>query len=111
MNAFVPLLAALLGLFLGTLLNLVIIRLPRERTLGGWPHCTRCGRPLALWQYLPLIGWLSQAGRARCCGRQLHWIYPLIELLSTIACLLFALSYGVGALFFYLVFVTIVLLV
>jgi leader peptidase (prepilin peptidase)/N-methyltransferase len=99
------------GLFLGTLLTIVVIRLPRERDLGGWPRCTRCGRALAWWQVLPLVGWLLQGGRGRCCGRSLAWLFPLIELISGVALVRFYALYGFGALFFYLAFVASVLIV
>ncbi|NJL34934.1 MAG: prepilin peptidase, partial [Chloroflexaceae bacterium] len=45
------------GLLLGTLLNIIIIRLPREGNLLRWPlHCTRTGEALAWWQLLPVVG-------------------------------------------------------
>lgn len=99
------------GLVLGTLLNIIIIRLPHERNLLGWPlHCTRSGQPLALWQVLPVLGWLLQRGRAPN-GRSLHWIYPLVEILTaTVLALLYA-RYGATPTFFYLAFVSSVLLV
>src|SRR5262245_51041150 len=99
------------GLLLGVVLNVVIIRLPREREMGGWPHCTRCGRPLAWWQVLPLVGWLAQGGRGRCCGRRLSWLFPFVELLAAGSLTAFYLRYGFGSAFFYLAFVTAVLLV
>jgi len=102
------------GLFLGALLNVVIVRLPRERGLGAQPRCTRCGRPLAWWQLLPIVGWLAQGGRGRCCGRRLHWLFPLVELLAAAALARFYFFYGtqgVFGVFFYLAFVAAVLLV
>jgi leader peptidase (prepilin peptidase)/N-methyltransferase len=99
------------GLLLGTLLNVVIIRLPRERELGGWPRCTRCGRPLAWWQVLPLIGWLAQGGRGRCCGRRLNWLFPVVELLAAGSLAAFHIRYDLSGTFAYLAFVTAVLLV
>src|SRR4051812_20031844 len=99
------------GLFLGTLLNFIIIRLPREQSLGGWPRCTRCGRPLAWWQVLPLVGWLAQHGRGRCCGRRLRWLFPLIELLTGVVLALFYARYRLTLPFFYLAFVAAVLIV
>ena len=99
------------GLLLGTALNLVIIRLPRERHLAGWPRCTRCGRALAWWQLTPLIGWVVQGGRGRCCGRRLHWLFPLVELIAAGSLVAFYLRYGLSPIFFYLAFVLAVLLV
>ena len=99
------------GLFLGTLLNFIVIRLPREQSLGGWPRCTRCGRPLAWWQLLPLIGWLAQAGRARCCKRSLNPLFPLIELITGVTLAVFHVRYGLSVPFWYLTFVAAVLIV
>jgi leader peptidase (prepilin peptidase)/N-methyltransferase len=99
------------GLFLGTLLNLVVIRLPRERTMGGLPRCTRCGQPLTWWQVLPLVGWLAQGGRARCCGKRLDWIFPLVELTTGAVLALLYVRYGLNGPFFYLAFVAAVLIV
>ena len=99
----------LLGLVLGALVNIAVVRLPRERASSGWPRCTRCGRTLTWWQALPLIGWLAQGGRGRCCGRRLHWIFPLSELLVAAAMALFYLRYGLTIPFLYLTFVALVL--
>lgn len=100
----------LAGLLLGTLLNVLIIRLPRERRLLGWPRCTRTAEPLALWQVIPLAGWLLQRGRASD-GRPLHWIYPLVELMSGLSLLRLYQLYGISPAFFYLAFVCAVLIV
>jgi leader peptidase (prepilin peptidase)/N-methyltransferase len=100
----------LAGLLLGTLLNVVIVRLPREGRMLGWPRCTRTGAPLAWWQLLPLVGWLAQRGRA-ADGRRLHWIFPVVELLSALTLLRLYQLYGFSEAFFYLAFVCAVLLV
>lgn len=100
----------LAGLLLGTLLNVIIVRLPRERRLLGWPRCTRTGAPLAWWQIIPLAGWLIQRGRA-ADGRPLHWIYPLVELLSGLTLVRLYQLYGLGPEFTYLACVCAVLIV
>jgi leader peptidase (prepilin peptidase)/N-methyltransferase len=99
------------GLFLGTLLNVVVIRLPRERNLRGWPRCTRCGVALAWWQVLPMAGWLAQGGRARCCGRRLKLLFPLIELTTGAVLAIFYTQYHLSVPFWYLTFVAAVLIV
>src|SRR5690242_8038964 len=97
------------GLILGAFLNVVVIRLPRERNMSGWPRCTQCGRRLAFWQLLPVAGWLLQAGRGRCCGRRLGWLFPLNELIVAGSLALLYLRYGFSATFFYLAFVIAIL--
>ena len=105
------LLALSVGLLLSSVLNRVIIRLPLERGLGGWLHCTRCARPLAWWQFIPIVGWAAQRGRASCCGKPLHWVHPLIDLIGTLSICWLYLRYGLSPLFFYLTIVAVVLLV
>jgi leader peptidase (prepilin peptidase)/N-methyltransferase len=100
----------LAGLLLGSLLNIVIIRLPREQNMLGWPRCTRTGERLAWWQLLPVLGWLLQKGRARD-GRSLHWLYPLVEVLTALVVALLYINYGFSPTFFYLTFVCAVLIV
>jgi leader peptidase (prepilin peptidase) / N-methyltransferase len=98
------------GLLLGGLLNVVIVRLPRERGLLGWPRCTRTGAPLAWWQLVPLVGWLAQRGRA-ADGRRIHWIYPMVELLTGLTLLRLYALYGLTPAFGYLACVCAVLIV
>lgn len=104
-----PAIVFLAGLILGGLVNVLVVRLPREGRLLGWPRCTRTGAPLAWWQLLPLAGWLVQRGKASD-GRPLHWIYPLVELLSGLALLRLYQVYGLTPAFFYLSFICAVLL-
>lgn len=104
------------GLLLGGFLNIIIIRLPREQRLLGRPRCTRTGKPLTLWQLLPVIGWVMQRGRAHDGhdghdGRPLHWIHPVVELLTATVLTTLFVAYGWSATFFYLSFVAAVLIV
>ncbi len=84
MNLLAVALAALVGLFLGGLINLLLYRLPRQRPLFRRPHCTRCGHPLG-WEALPLVGYLLQRGECRHCHRPIPRFFPLVELLTTAA--------------------------
>lgn len=98
------------GLVLAGLVNVLVVRLPRESQMLGWPHCTRCRRALAWWQVLPLVGWLIQGGRGRCCGKTLNWIFPAVELVCAAALAVFYTRYGLSISFAFLTFVTVVLL-
>jgi leader peptidase (prepilin peptidase)/N-methyltransferase len=78
-----PVLAALLGACVGSFLNVVAWRLPREESLvRPGSHCPRCGTPLAWFENVPVLGWLGLRGRCRHCGAGIALRYPLVELLT-----------------------------
>ncbi|MEF3273357.1 MAG: A24 family peptidase [Chloroflexus sp.] len=106
----IDLVVVIVGLLLGSLLNILIIRLPREERLLGWPCCIRTGQPLQWWQILPVLGWLLQRGRA-ANGQPLPLIYPLVELASAFWLWRLYQLYGLSPLFAYLAFVGAVLIV
>jgi leader peptidase (prepilin peptidase)/N-methyltransferase len=76
-------LAVVLGLCLGSFLNVVIWRLPRgESLLRPGSHCPACGRPVRLRDNVPVLGWLLLRGRCRDCAAPVSPRYPLVELLG-----------------------------
>lgn len=91
-------LAALLGLCVGSFLNVVVWRLPRGESLV-WPgsHCPRCGRSLPWHHNLPLLSWLMLRGCCGFCQGQISSRYPLLELLNAGLWVLLSLP-GVGRL-------------
>ena len=113
------LLAALLGLCLGSFLNVVIVRLP-VMLMHGWraearealelpaehqppfnlatPRslCPRCETPIAWHDNLPLLGWLKRRGRCAHCGTRISAQYPLVELAGGVLAVAVVALYGVG---------------
>lgn len=98
-------LAALLGLAVGSWLTTVVHRLPRmleydweepsrdARDAGGPAHprpslwrpscqCPACGGAIRGWRRIPVLGWLGLHGRCGDCGARIPWRYPAIELLT-----------------------------
>jgi leader peptidase (prepilin peptidase) / N-methyltransferase len=72
--------AALVGLVVGSYLNVVIHRLPRdESTVLPRSRCPRCGAQLRARDNLPLVSFLLLGGRCRECKAPISWRYPLIE--------------------------------
>jgi leader peptidase (prepilin peptidase) / N-methyltransferase len=78
-----PWLAAVLGACVGSFLNVVAWRLPRQESLV-WPgsRCPRCGTHLRWFENVPVLGWLFLAGRCRHCAAPIAVRYPLVELLT-----------------------------
>ena len=101
--------AVVLGLLVGSFLNVVILRVPVRmewqwkrdaREILDLPtveepeppgivikgsHCPQCGHTLAAWENIPVLSWLLLRGRCRGCGTRISLQYPLVELLTGLA--------------------------
>ena len=89
---FAPLTAIVLGLCLGSFLNVVIHRVPRgESVVFGRSRCPRCGAAVRVRDNVPLLGWLLLCGRCRDCGGSISPRYPLVEAASALLALLVTL--------------------
>ncbi|HET9034249.1 MAG TPA: A24 family peptidase [Dokdonella sp.] len=112
---------AVLGLLVGSFLNVVILRLPR-RLEFDWmsqareflgqtepdaeevppdlvfksSHCPHCKHGLSPLDNIPLLSFLFLRGRCRYCKTAISWQYPLIELISGVACAIIAWKFGFG---------------
>jgi len=112
-----PWAALVLGLCVGSFLNVVIHRLPKmlERgwraecaELTGQPlppedaynlvvprsGCPKCGYRIRAWQNVPVVSWLVLRGRCAGCGTKIGLKYPLVELLAGIGAAYAAWRFG-----------------
>jgi len=90
--------AFLLGLTIGSFLNVVIHRLPRgESLLHPGSHCPACDAKIAPWDNVPLLAYLWLGGRCRRCGARIALRYPLVELLTGLVFAAIAFRYGASA--------------
>jgi leader peptidase (prepilin peptidase)/N-methyltransferase len=79
-------LAAVVGLLVGSFLNVVIARVPERRSVvTPRSACPACGTPIGAAQNIPVFSWLFLRGRAACCGAPISARYPLVELLTAVA--------------------------
>lgn len=120
--------AFVLGLLVGSFLNVVILRLP-ARLMHAWKrdaremlelqgeepappgivrqasHCPHCKHPLAAYDNVPLASWLLLRGRCRHCKAPISIQYPLVELLTAVLSAIVVWKFGtsgsaLAALFF-----------
>ena len=90
--------AFLLGLVVGSFLNVVIHRLPRgESLLHPGSHCPACDAKIAPWDNVPLLAYLWLGGRCRGCRARIALRYPLVELLTGLVFAAIAFRYGAAA--------------
>jgi len=85
----------IIGVILGSFLNVVIYRLPRKISLL-FPRssCPHCGRFIFAYDNVPIVSYLYLGGKCRFCGWKIPFRYFFIELASGIIPVIFYLKYG-----------------
>src|SRR5207249_10158984 len=85
----------LLGLVIGSFLNVVIARLPEGRSIVRPPSaCPACSGSIRWYDNIPVLSWLWLRARCRNCQASISWRYPLVELLTAVLFLLAARRFG-----------------
>ena len=85
LGAFGVVIAALVGLLIGSFLNVVAHRLPRDLSLVSPPsHCPSCGARVLAHDNIPVFSWIVLRGRCRSCKARISIRYPAIELANGI---------------------------
>jgi len=91
--------AAVVGLVVGSFLNVCIYRIPKHQSLL-WPgsRCGSCQRPLRWFDNIPIVSYLALRGRCRQCGAPVPIRYPLVEAITAILMVLVVAITPPGAL-------------
>ena len=113
--------AGILGLIVGSFLNVVILRLP-ARLMYTWrmqsrellelesptdeaappgivrepSHCPHCKHALGAIENIPLLSWLALRGRCQHCRAPISIQYPLVELLTGVCSAIVVWKFGLG---------------
>jgi len=79
----IGLIAFIFGAVIGSFLNVVIYRLPRDESVA-FPasHCQSCKTPLKAYHNIPILSWLFLRGKCAFCGEKISIQYPVVEILS-----------------------------
>lgn len=64
---------------IGSFLNVVAWRMPRGESINGRSKCPRCANLLLARDNVPVLGWISLAGRCRFCSLPISRRYPIVE--------------------------------
>ena len=88
-------LSVVVGLCIGSFLNVVIYRLPNNMSLAKpSSHCPKCNYSLKWYDNIPVISYLILGGKCRSCKTKISFRYTLVELLT-------ALSFGFSVFMFW----------
>ncbi len=87
----------LLGLIIGSFLNVVIFRTETEENIvNGRSHCRNCRKDLAWYDLVPLFSFIALKGKCRNCHKKISIQYPLVEL-ATAALFVLSLRATLGS--------------
>lgn len=101
-------LAFIFGTAIGSFLNVLIWRLPREETIQGRSYCPHCSHQLVWHDLVPVFSYLFQRGECKYCSKPVSFRYPLIELITGILFGLAMWLYPVVDLLTFLLFLKII---
>ena len=88
------LLAAVLGLCVGSFLNVVIYRVPAGMSLAvPSSHCPKCKYVLRWYDNIPVLSYLILGGKCRSCGEHISFRYTAVEIANMLLWLLSALMF------------------
>jgi leader peptidase (prepilin peptidase)/N-methyltransferase len=92
---FLDALALGFGCTIGSFLNVLIHRLPREESpWRGRSHCPHCQRMVRWYENVPVLSFLALGGRCAGCKRPIAWRYPAVELAAGVIAVICARHYG-----------------
>ena len=86
--------SGVIGLCVGSFLNVVIYRLPRGMNLSYPPsHCTTCNYRLRWYDNITVLSWLMLKGKCRNCGAPISFRYTAVEIINTLLWILCAFMF------------------
>lgn len=88
----------LYGIAIGSFLNVVIFRLPKNESLiKSSSHCMTCGTKIRKRDLIPVFSWLFLRGKCHACGEKISSRYPIVETLNGIVYIIAFLCFDLSA--------------
>lgn len=85
----------ILGIIIGSFLNVCIYRIPKaESVVTGSSHCTSCNKPIRFRHMIPIFSYIFMRGRCSYCKARISIQYPIVEALTAFLFLVTVYMYG-----------------
>lgn len=87
----------ILGIVIGSFLNVCIYRIPKGESIAYPPsHCTNCNNVIKWYDLIPVISYVFLKGKCRFCKEKVSVRYPIIELITGVIFMTLYIEYGIG---------------
>ena len=87
----------LIGLIVGSFLNVLIVRIPKnESIISPASHCLACKSTLKLWHNIPIFSWFILKGHCAFCKAPISKMYPIVEIVTALIFLFVSFKEGMG---------------
>jgi leader peptidase (prepilin peptidase)/N-methyltransferase len=102
----------LIGLAIGSFLNVCIYRLPREESIvKPGSHCPNCNKLIRWYDNIPILSYIFLRGKCRYCSWKIPLRYPIVELITALALFFYYRNFGFSFLLFKYFILTAVLII
>ena len=109
-NIYMAVIACVLGLVLGSFLNVCIYRIPIQKSIVNPGSCCRnCSSPVRWYDNIPILSYLILRGRCRKCRTPIGFRYPLVEALAGALSLALFLRHGLSFSYLHLLILSLAL--
>ncbi len=81
---FFTIIVVIIGMFVGSFVNVLVFRTNEKRGLFERSKCVSCNEKVALLDLIPVVSFVRLRGKCRNCSSQIHWQYPIIEMITGI---------------------------
>lgn len=86
-----------MGTVFGSFFTLAVYRLPLHQDITHErSYCPKCGHKLSFWDMIPILSYLFLGGKCRYCGEKIRIRYLILEVMSGLVFLLFAISININ---------------
>ena len=85
LTIFLVVVAGVLGLLIGSFLNVVAYRVPAHISLLRESRCPHCDAAIKPWHNVPVLGWIVLRGRCANCKAPISPRYPVVEAITGLA--------------------------
>ena len=100
-GSFMVLYSILIGLALGSFMNVCIYRIPHRQSIINPPStCPNCGKKIKFYDNIPLVSYFLLMGRCRHCRHVIPWHYPAVEALTGLLSFSLFIRYGLSYQYF-----------